>query len=347
LKIDGIFIPNSNNPVKRVVLKNLDDSPSPIIQLLANSHSEKPIFERNYFIEVNRGCPYNCKFCISSFHNYPFRNKSYEEIKKIIDNAIESIDFQKFSLIGSCVSSHPKFLNICNYIIDKGKSFSIPSIRIDHITPQIIEILEKGKVKTVTIAPETGSDSLRFDIGKRIPNEKVIEVLGLIKKSKIKSVKFYFLIGLPNEKEQDITEIINLMKKIDKLGFSKGQLKVNINPFIPKLNTPYQTSSLLYSSENLNKLKLIFHRLEKELKPIKSISLKFGNIKNELIDAKLQTLISLGDRNISELLVNYYSKGAARGALKAAENELNYDINSYLNKIQNGYNPWNLEIMEK
>ncbi len=345
--IEGIFIPKCNNSVKRMVLKNLDESPAPIFQLVVSSDSKKQIFEQNYFIEINRGCPFKCKFCISSFHNYPFRNRSYEKIAEIVDNAIELTDFQKFSLIGSCVSSHPKFLKILNYIIEKGKKFSVPSIRIDHITPQLIEVFEKSNIKTITIAPETGLDSLRFEIGKKITNDKVIEVLNLIKASKIKNVKFYFLIGLPNENDEEIEGIIDLMKNIDKIGFNKNQLKVNINPFIPKLNTPYQSSCCFYTSENFNSLKLRFQKLERELRPIKSINLKIGDIRKEVDDAKLQTLISLGNENITDLMINYYLRGATRGALRAVEKELNFDTDDYFKKIQNGYNPWTIGIIEK
>jgi len=336
--IEGIFIPALDNKTNRAVLKNLDESPTPKFQLLAKNDNNNKIFEENYFIEVNRGCPYQCKFCLSSFHNSPFRNKSYEEIIKNIEEGIKYSNFKKISLIGSCISSHPKFVEICEFIINKGKNFSIPSIRLEHITPKIINIFEKNDVKTITIAPETGTESLRYELGKKISNEKILQVLNQIKESKIRKVKFYFLVGLPNETDEDVLEIINLLKSIKKIGFTRNELKVNVNPFVPKLNTPYGNKCHFYLSNNLSNLKMKLKTLEVALKNITSI--KFKNPKNIVNNARLQALISLGDRNISELLLKYYFNGANMGALRRAEKDLNFSIDSYFQKVQDGYKPW-------
>ncbi len=337
--IEGVFIPALDNKTNRAVLKDLDESPTPQFQLLAkNESNNNKIFEENYFIEVNRGCPYQCKFCLSSFHNSPFRNKSYEEITKTIEEGIKYSNFKKISLIGSCISSHPKFVEICEFIINKGKNFSVPSMRLEHITPKIINVFEENGTKTITIAPETGTESLRYSLGKRISNEKILQVLNQIKESKIKKVKFYFLVGLPNETDDDVLEIINLLKSIKKIGFTRNELKVNINPFVPKLNTPYGNKCHFYLSNNLSNLKLKLKTLEVALKNI--VSIKFQNPKNTVNNARLQALLSLGDRNISKLLLQYYFNGANMGALRRAEKDLNFSIDNYFQKVQDGYKPW-------
>ena len=339
--IEGIYIPILNNKTSRVILEDLNQSPTPAYQLLSHPEGNKKIFEENYFVEVNRGCPFQCKFCISSYHNYPFRNKNYDEIITAIETGIKYSDFEKISLIGSCVSSHPKFSEICEYILNVGKNFSIPSIRIEHITPKIIQLLEKSGVKTITIAPETGTESLRYDLGKKITNDKILDVLSLIKESGIKNVKFYFLIGLPNETDEDIEEIINLFQLIEKIGFKHNELRVNVNPFIPKPNTPYENQCYYYISENLNNFRLKFNTLKQELNKISSIKIKFKEPKNIINNARLQTLFSLGDRNISNLLLTYYFNGANMGALRRAEKDLDFSIDNYFKKIQDGYKPWN------
>ncbi|MBD3228962.1 MAG: radical SAM protein, partial [Candidatus Lokiarchaeota archaeon] len=159
--INGIYIPTLNNRVNRLVLKDLDNYPIPYYQLRIDNEKDS-IFENSFFLEVNRGCPFKCKFCISSYHNFPFRNRSYENIVESFEKAIEYDDFRSVSLIGSCVSAHPRFLEICRYIIMKNKRLMVPSIRIEHLNDEVIEILEKGQIKTITIAPETGSEKLRF-----------------------------------------------------------------------------------------------------------------------------------------------------------------------------------------
>jgi radical SAM superfamily enzyme YgiQ (UPF0313 family) len=340
--IEGIYVPSLNNKVERAVLKNLDESPVPIYQLSTKTSKGETIFGANFLIETSRGCPYQCKFCISSFHNSPFRNRSFENIVKVIDEGLKSSEFETISLIGSCVSSHPKFIEICEYIIKKRKRLTIPSIRIDHITQELIQVVESGGIKTITIAPEAGSERLRYQLGKFISNEKIISVLTQLKTSNIKNVKFYFLIGLPNETEEDIDKIIELLKEIANIGFSTRSLRVSINPFIPKLNTPFEKEVMFYTDQKLSELVKKFQKIEKELKPISSIKLKKKDFKTIVKNARLQTMISLGDKEISNLLISYYQNGANFGALKKAENELQIQVSDYLLKIRNGYSPWKI-----
>ncbi|MFX1549864.1 MAG: B12-binding domain-containing radical SAM protein [Promethearchaeota archaeon] len=340
--IEGLYIPVFNNRTKRAILKNLDESPAPSFQLNIKSPGEKSIFESNFFLEINRGCPYQCKFCISSFHNFPFRNKSYEKIKQIIEDGIKYSDFETISLIGSCVSSHPKFKEICEYIINRGKRLTIPSIRIEHLDAETIQILEKAEIKTITIAPEAGSESLRFKLGKMFSNEKIISVLTQIRDSQIKNVKFYFLIGLPEENEENIEDIVNLLMLINNLGFQKNALRVNINPFVPKLNTPYEKEVFFYLKENIHSFKKKYQKLERELKNLSSIKLKFKNIQNIIKNARLQTIISLGNQQISDLLLDYYKKGATPSSIDKTEKEMNFSTNDYLMKIKKCYTPWNI-----
>jgi len=338
--IQGIYVPSLKNEVKRVVLKNLDDSPIPAYQLRTQLLNEAHIFENNSFIEVNRGCPFQCKFCISSFHNSPFRNRSYESIINTIEKQKNNLNVKTMSLIGSCVSAHPKFYEICEYIINSGKRLTIPSIRIEHLTPKILQLLEKGNIKTITIAPEVGSNKLRYIIGKKIQNEQIFSILRQIKDSQIKYVKLYFLIGLPGEDDEDIEAIISLLKKISKLGFDKNSLKVNINPFIPKHNTPFGKEIYYFLNNNLSKLRIKYKKIEQELKTQAAIKLKFLNIKNIVKMARLQALFSLGDEKVSDLLKVYYSNGATLGALRRAEEKLDFSIDDYFLKIQGEYTPW-------
>jgi radical SAM superfamily enzyme YgiQ (UPF0313 family) len=341
-QIEGILVPSLNNKVKRAILKNLDDSPIPVSQLLSYTKQAKNIFQSNFFIEVNRGCPFQCKFCISSFHNSPFRNRSYDNIVETIDEGIKYSKFETISLIGSCVSLHPKFKQICEYIIKKGKRLTIPSIRVEHINDDVIKTLESSNLKTITIAPEAGSDNLRYSLGKMISNDKIISVLHQLHNSNIRNVKFYFLIGLPNEDQKDIEDITDLIKVIDQIGFEIGALRININPLIPKLNTPYEKEVTYYTKENLQDLVLKYKIIERELKGLKSVKLKFRKFKRIATDARIQTIISLGDREISELLINYYLNGANYSALNKAEEQMHISIDNYLLKIKNCYSPWKL-----
>jgi radical SAM superfamily enzyme YgiQ (UPF0313 family) len=341
-KLTNIFIPAINNHPKRGVLERLEDSPNPVYQTISKSKNENTIFERNFFIEVNRGCPFQCKFCISSFHNSPFRNRSYANIIQLIDVAIKATKFEKISLIGSCVSSHPKFKEICEYIIKKGKKLSIPSIRLDHLTEELINLFEKANMNSITLAPETGSEPLRFELGKKISNQKILEIATKIFNSSIRYLKLYFLLGLPSESENDIKNIIILLKELDEIGFERGGVKVNINPFIPKLNTPYGNYVDNYLNKNFDDLISKSQKVNREIRKIRAIKLKFQHPKDLVKEAKLQTLFSLGDTQFSSVLIEYYRNGAKYSDLEIAEKKLGYSTEKYLKKIQQGYSPWKI-----
>ena len=183
---------------------------------------------------------------------------------------------------------------------------------------------------------------MRRKMWKRIRNSKIIEVLKLIKESKIKNAKFYFLVGLPNESDEDIEGIIRLFEEIEQVGFKEKELKVNINPFVPKFNTPYENQCRFYLTENINDFKLKFVKLKKELSNNSTIKIKFEDAKRTVENARLQAIFSLGDQSTSKLLLSYYRSGATIGALKKAETELNFSIDNYFKKILTGYKPWNI-----
>ena len=337
-KVNGIYVPVLRNNSSRQILSNLDNSPIPSDQI--SQKVEQGQFENNFFLEVNRGCPYKCKFCLSSYHNSPFRNRSYKNIINCIEKSLVNSQFDKISLIGSCASSHPQFSKICNYILDKGKSLSIPSIRLEHVNPEIIKICEKAGIKTITIAPETGADLLRSQVGKTFSNNDIMKKVALIRNSSIRNIKLYFLIGLPGETDEDIIEIVNLIKKIGELDFPNNSLRVNINPFIPKFNTPYEFKTTYFIRNNLKILKSRLDLLIKGLKHLHYVKLKVQKSKEIVNQARLQTLISLGDEEIAELLIEYYKLGANLGSLRRAENNLNYSIDDYFKKINSGFKPW-------
>ena len=337
-EIRGVYVPYLKNEVSREVLTNLDKSPIPCNQI--SQKIEDGRFENNFFLEVNRGCPYKCKFCLSSYHNFPFRNRSFQNIVDCIEKSLINSKFDKISLIGSCASSHPQFSKICNYILDKGKNLSIPSIRLEHITPEIIKICEKAGIKTITIAPETGGDLLRGQVGKVFSNSDIIKKATLIRNSTIRNIKFYFLIGLPGESNEDISDIVNLIKNIGELDFPNNSLRVNINPFIPKFNTPYEFQTTYFISEKLKILKTRLNNLIENLKDLHYVKLKVQKSKEIVNQARLQTLISVGDKEIAELLLEYYRLGANLGSLRRAEKILNISIDDYINKVNSGFKPW-------
>ena len=348
----GFWIPQIYNladygEIERVYVKNLDDFPHPINQIIPKvKPSEKyPLpFGEAFYVEINRGCPHFCRFCMTGSQLKPFRNRSLERLKEIIISGIENSRVNKVVLIGSSVTDHPKFRELCKFLIDHKVEFSIPSIRIETLTEELASFLAKSGMRTVAFAPETGTDHLRFKINKKISNIKILNGAKLLLEAGIPNVKLYILYGLPFETEEDIDAIPNLVKKIAALGFGKLGVRLSINPFIPKAHTPFESYIDNFADANLIVLKEKLKRIYNPLKGDKQI--KFETLTVE--EAYIQTLLSLGGTEMSDLILKYYQTGreikkwyriTRREHLGKNENIIKFFEDMKANSF--GQHPWN------
>ena len=312
--ISGFWVPALYNPklqkeIERVYVKNLDDFPHPIKQIIpkVNPPEKYPLpFGESFYVEINRGCPHFCRFCMTGSQLKPFRNRSLEKLKEIIISGIKNSEVNKVVLIGSSVTDHPKFRELIKFLVDQKVEFSIPSIRIETLTEELASLLVKGGMKTVAFAPETGTDRLRLKINKKISNVKILNGAKLLLEAGIPNVKLYLLYGLPFETEEDIDAIPKLVKEIAALGFGKQGVRLSINPFIPKAHTPFESYVDNFADPNLIVLKEKLKRIYIPLKGDKQI--KFETLTVE--EAYIQTLLALGGTEMSHLILKYYQTGS-------------------------------------
>ncbi|MHA1511475.1 MAG: radical SAM protein [Promethearchaeota archaeon] len=312
--ISGFWVPSLYNPklhkeIERVYVKNLDDFPHPIKQIIPKvkpSENYPLPFGEAFYVEINRGCPHFCRFCMTGSQLKPFRNRSLEGLKEILISGIKNSGVNKVVLIGSSVTDHPKFGELCKFLVDQKIEFSIPSIRIETLTEEIASLLVKGGMKSVAFAPETGTDSLRLKINKKISNDKILNGAKLLLEAGIPNVKLYILYGLPFETEEDIDAIPKLVKQIAALGFGKQGVRLSINPFIPKAHTPFESYIDNFADPNLINLKDKLKRIYTPLKGDKQI--KFETLSVE--ESYIQTLLALGGIEMSDLILKYYQTGS-------------------------------------
>jgi radical SAM superfamily enzyme YgiQ (UPF0313 family) len=297
--------------------------------------SENIEFGDMFLIEVSRGCPRGCRFCSSGFIYGAFRQQPYEHLRALVD---EGLDLRsKFGLVGAAVSDYADIGKLCRYIVDKGAKVSVSSLRIDRIDPEMLDALIASGHKTISLAPEGGSQRLRDVIRKNLTEAQILDACEMLISRDILNLKLYVIIGLPTETDADLDELVRLVSAIRERVIERarankrlGEITLSVNPFIPKPFTPFQWCGM----EPLSSLERKVKFLENSLRPLSNVRLKVESLR----ESYLQALLSQGDRRLSPLLVAM-SEGAN---LKKAAKLCSIDTDRYVHREINGdeFLPW-------
>lgn len=307
-KIDGIYVPalkQAETKVKRRTSKLSACINTPIL-------TDNTYFSNTYIIELARGCPMRCAFCLASYLNLPTRYAPYEDIVANIDFALEHTN--KIAFLGALITAHPDFDKICGYVNKKIQAgtnveLSVSSLRADMISPTTVQTLVSCGQKHSTIAIEAGSDRLRKVINKNLTEKQILETVKTVYENGLKGLKVYVMIGLPTENEKDIEELVLLGKKI-KENFKDFDLTFSFSTFVPKAQTPFQFTQ----REDIKSLEKKYNYLKKHL-------VKYGikvRPSSPMWDY-IQSVISRGDRQMADFLIEIYRQGGNIGAFKAAK----------------------------
>lgn len=328
-EIEGIYVPSIPKDNVKKVTKKLDSCVyTPII-------SENAFFKNTFIMEISRGCANRCGFCLASYLNLPLRSVPFEEIKSYIDLGLEHTN--KIALLGAQISAHPKFKEIFEYIDSKITDenvieMSVSSLRVDAITPEIVKILKKCGQKNVTLAVEAGSERLRKIINKNLTEDQILNAVKISVENGLKGLKFYGMIGLPTETEEDIKALVDLAAKIKKL-YKGFDISFGFSTFVPKPNTPFQWMGRETTKEIEKKAEF----LKKEMHKI-GVSVSVSSAKWDY----WQTVLSRGDESFGNFLVDVYKLGGKLGAFKkaAVKNHINTDIYALENYSLDTALPW-------
>lgn len=346
-QIDGVYVPVLYTPQyddnKRFVGYDIAEGAPKIIRrhfepltsggetVIATNFTE---FGAMYIIEVARGCGRHCRFCMAGYCFRVPRVRPLDILKEGVDRA-EKLG-KKVGLMGAAISDYPEVDELVTYIRSKNMRYSCASLRADSLTQAVVDGLAESGQKTITIAPETGSERLRRVINKGISEENLRTAAQLSAKSGIQHMRLYIMIGLPTETDEDIDAIVGLAERTQahmaEVG-CKGRLTLSINPFIPKPFTPFQWMAMDHQKSVEKKLQYIKKSLQKN----RRIEVLVESPK----EAYIQGVLARGDRRLGKVLAACaLDRGSKSFKSEMKRAGLDMDDCNYRERKFEDYLPW-------
>jgi radical SAM superfamily enzyme YgiQ (UPF0313 family) len=281
-------------------------------------------FGSRFLIEVVRGCANLCRFCWAGYNYLPVRAFPADRILQLAADARRHS--ARAGLVSIALCDHPEIDRILRSLIDMGYSISPASLRLDDLTAPIVQMLRESGERSITIAPEAGSDRLRRVINKTVTNQEILDAAELIFANGIENLKLYYMIGLPTEQDDDLVAIrdLTLQMRDSMLRHAKdrgriGRIVGSVNPLIPKPGTAYQWLPMEDPAITDRKSK----RLRQLLAGVDNV---YFNIKSER-HSYYQALLSLGDRRVAPAIEAAERNG---GNWRAAVAETGVDADFYI-----------------
>jgi radical SAM superfamily enzyme YgiQ (UPF0313 family) len=321
-------------PVRKAALKVTDAVDPPATGIFTPDTE----FGSRFLVEVVRGCANLCRFCWAGYNYLPVRAFPADRILQLAREA--RVHSSRVGLVSIALCDHPDIERILASLLEMGYAISPASLRLDDLTESIVRVLHQSGERTITIAPETGSDRLRRVINKTVTNDEILDRAELIFANGIENLKLYYMLGLPTETDDDLVAIRELTLQIRdrmlKYARPKGQLGriiASVNPLIPKPGTAFQWLPMEDPATVDRKIK----RLRQLTAGIDNV---FFNIKSER-HSYYQALLSLGDRRVAPAIVAAERNGQNWRAA-VAEAGVDGDFYIFRDRTRDPMLPWDI-----
>jgi radical SAM superfamily enzyme YgiQ (UPF0313 family) len=321
-------------PVRKAALKTTEAVDPPATGIFTPDTE----FGSRFLVEVVRGCANLCRFCWAGYNYLPVRAFPATRILQLAEAARSHA--KRVGLVSIALCDHPDIEHILARLHEMGYGISPASLRLDDITEPIVRILRASGERTITIAPETGSDRLRRVINKTVTNDEILDRADLIFSSGLENLKLYYMIGLPTETDDDLVAIrdltLQLRERMLKYARPKGaigRIIGSVNPLIPKPGTAYQWLPMEDDANVDRKIK----RLRGLMAGIDNV---YFNIKSER-HSYYQALLSLGDRRVAPAIAAAERNGQNWRAA-VAETGLDADFFIFRDRTRDAVLPWDI-----
>lgn len=300
-KVPGLYVPTLRNVARRHVVKDVNDTPlqQRIIPYIDTVHNRCTV-------EIMRGCLHGCRYCQAGFTWRPLRPKSKAQVLKEVEHYLKLTGHQEISLLTLTATDHPELTDIVKELnaryAQQQINISLPSLRTETLSTELLQEIQKVRKSTVTIAPEAGTQRMRNIIHKEMTEADILKAARIAFSTGARSIKLYFMIGLPGETAEDIIAIPELAKKIlyDN-GNPKGvTVTINTSTLVPKPHTPFQWVKVMDLEETYAKQQLIKENLKD-----RRLQFRYHDARQSLLEA----IVSRADRSFGSVLLAAYRLG--------------------------------------
>jgi len=256
-------------------------------------------------IEIQRGCHQGCRFCQAGMIYRPVRERTQEEVVKAVDELVRNCGYDEISLLSLSTSDYPGISDLVNTLSRRHRGdkliLSLPSLRLDTFSVALADSFQDGKKSGFTFAPEAGTEGLRRAINKGISEEGILQTIETAWERGWRSIKLYFMIGLPTETLSDIEGIVSLVRKIRNTGKGRINVRVNASTFVPKPHTPFQWVAQASQQELAERQQVLRAGLRKG-----GVHLSWQDPEVSLLEGAL----SRGDRRLAGVIQSAWKRGA-------------------------------------
>jgi len=330
-QLPGVYVPRypPDTPVKRQWAPSLDEAAVSSVILTPDTE-----LGDLYLIEVERGCNWGCRFCLTRNAFHPMR---CHPVDKIIAEAERGLKYRRrLGLVGAAVPDHPRIEELLIKLRQMGAELSVSSLRMKPASHTVLREMARGSARTIALAPEAGSVRLRRVIKKDISEDDILQSVDKIAGRGIKQLKLYFMLGLPSETDEDIAAMIDLALKGKQILDKKQagcRLVLNIAPFVPKAGTPFQWLPMATLPVLKHRLSFIKSRLQPKGVKVKAESPAWSQI---------QAVLSRGDETLAEVLANWEDFSLAGWRRAVAKCQLDVDFYAHQRWDINRKLPWDI-----